>query len=220
MVDYWTPYKQIPGDYKVVSIFSTIKNGVFDYNSISMLKKLYNNGCLKNGIIKEIDGKAVIENEHILNGKEYSVQLFSYLSKEYMDSALILAQCVLQEREENVEGNDVVLSSYANPCAFLCRHAIELKIKQCLCQQGYEEIKIHKLDELWQALNKELLSEDVAKQLNNYINEISQIDGNGESIRYGTGHNLLPINSKTDYDCIALVQNGMFLFNQLHKISF
>lgn len=219
MADYWIPYKQIPEDYKVISIFSTIKKGIFDYNSISIFRKLYNNGSLTNGIIKEIDGEVVIENEHILNGKEYSEQLFSYLSKEYMDSALILAQCILQERKENAEGN-VIVSSYVNPCAFLCRHAIELKIKQCLCQQDHEEIKTHKLDELWQVLNKEILSEDVTKQLNNYINEISQIDNNGESIRYGTGHNLLPINSKTDYDCIALVQNGMFLFNQLHKISF
>ena len=219
MADYWIPYKQIPEDYKVVSIFSTIKKGIFDYNSISIFKKLYKGGSLKNGTVKEINGEVVTENEHTLNGKEYSEQLFSYLSKEYMDSALILAQCILQERKENVEGNDAV-SSYVNPCAFLCRHAIELKIKQCLYQQDHEEIKTHKLNELWKMLNKEILSEDVINQLGDYIKEISQIDDNGESIRYGTGHNLLPINSKTDYDCIALVQNGMFLFNQLHKISF
>lgn len=219
MVDNWIPYKQIPEDYKVVSIFPPIENGVFDYNSISIFKKLYKGGYLTNGTVKKNDNKAVIEDEYILNGKEYSERLFSYLSKEYMDSSLKLTQCVLQERKENAEGNDIV-SSYANPCAFLCRHAIELKIKQCLCQQGHEEIKTHKLNELWQMLNKEILSEDVIRQLGDYIKEISQIDDNGESIRYGTGHNLLPINSRTDYDCIALVQNGMFLFNQLHKISF
>lgn len=219
MTNYWIPYKQIPEDYKVISIFPVNEGEVFDYNSISIFKKLYNEGLLTNGVIKENEGNVTIEDEHIFNGKEYSEQLFSYLSKEYMDSALILAKFILQERKENINGK-ITVSSYANPCAFLCRHAIELKIKQCLCHQGYEEIKIHKLDRLWQMLNKEIFDEDVINQLNSYMNEISQIDSNGESIRYGTGDNLLPIESKTDYDCIILVQNGMFLFNQLHKISF
>ena len=100
MANYWIPYKQIPEDYKVVSIFPPTENDVFDYNSISILKKLYKGGYLTNGTVKEIDNKVVIEDEHILNGNEYSEQLFSYLSKEYMDSSLKLAQCVLQERKE------------------------------------------------------------------------------------------------------------------------
>ena len=35
MTDCWMLYKQIPEDYKVVSIFPSIENGGFDYNSIS-----------------------------------------------------------------------------------------------------------------------------------------------------------------------------------------
>lgn len=34
MTDCWILYKQIPEDYKVVSIFPSIENGGFDHNSI------------------------------------------------------------------------------------------------------------------------------------------------------------------------------------------
>ncbi len=217
MVDYWIPYKQIPDEYEVVSIFP--KNGIYNLNSISVFKKLYNDEYLKTGIAKEIDGEIVIDNEHLYYGNEYSETLFRYLSKEYLDSACVLAQHVLQEEKEMTEDN-IFLSSYANPCAFLCRHAIELKIKQCLYEQKNQEINKHKLDFLWSKVDKTKLTKNEIEQLNKFIKEISSLDPNGESVRYGVGHDLLPMDGKSDFDCIALIHNAMYTFNVLHKIAF
>lgn len=217
--DYpWTPYKQIPNDYKITSIFPKNKGEIFDYNSIAYLSKLYENGSLKNGTVKEVDGKCIIENERLYNGCEYSDQLYHYLAEEYLNSARILIGYILAEREELYKGN-IILSSYTNPCAFLCRHAIELKLKQCLCNQGFKEIKSHELECLWNKINKSKLDETTIQQINFFIEELSKIDPKGTSIRYGT-QNLLPTDTPADYDCYVLVANTMYLFNQLHKIAF
>ena len=223
-MDSYTPYKQIPNDYKIAPIFPNIEldgveEGSFDYNSISVFKKLYDNWNLTNRAIKEEDSKIILENEHLYNGNEYSNTLYMYLASEYMDSAMALAKLVLEERKK-IKTDGAFLSSYANPCAFLCRHAIELKFKQCLAKQGTLDTKHHNLTDLWEKIDKNKLDSDTITQLTNFIGEISEIDPNGESIRYGTDKQALPIKEKTDYDCIALVVNSMYLFNQLHKIAF
>ena len=218
-MNYWIPYKQISDNYKVSSIFSD-EDAFFDYNSIIILKKLYEDGLLTNGDIKEENGEIIIKNEHLYNGCEYSSTLYHYLAKEYLDSALILAKFVLNEREKRITKDDIVLSSYVNPCAFLCRHAIELKLKQCLAEQNNINTNSHDLKKLWNSIDKEKLSLDIISQFDKFISEIIEIDPNGESIRYGTNKKALPIKEPVNYDCLALVSNAMYLFNQLHKIAF
>ena len=223
-MDYWIPYKQIPADYKIVSIFPDIsagerKDGFFDYNTIFVLKEMHNAGLLTNGTIKSVNDEITVENEHLYNGCEYSNVLYQYLSKEYMDSAKALATLVSEERKK-INTKDAVLSSYANPCAFLCRHAIELKLKQCLACQSNLDTNHHNLIALWEKINKDKLDSNVIFQLTTFISEISKIDPNGESIRYGTDKKALPIKEPVNYDCLALISNAMYLFNQLHKIAF
>ncbi len=210
---YWIPFKDISDDYKIESILT---NGICDYNSIEVMKYLYKEGHLTNGVVKEVDGKAIIENEHLYSGEEYSELLFSYLSKEYIDSAIVLANCVLHERMEDEE----ILSSYANPCSFLCRHAIELKLKQCMCRQNKPFSNTHNIKELWDNIDKTSLENEIIGELTSFIDELTLIDKNEISFRYGTGKNLLPINENLQFDCIILTNNTKYLFNQLHKIAF
>lgn len=222
-MNFGIPYKQISDDYKIISIFPTKPNGVFDYNSISIFKKLYDKGYLINGTIQNCNGEPKIKDKHIYNGNEFSEVLYSYLAKEYLDSAITLCQYIQQERKGMKENGNMRLSSYVNPCAFLCRHAIELKLKQCLCKQNEQAKSIcnsHKLLKLWDKVDKSKLNSQKIKQLTTFISELSDIDPNSESIRYGTDKTLLPIQNICDYDCIALIQNAMYLFNQLHIIAF
>lgn len=211
----WRVFKEIPENYSIESI---ITKGNCDLNSIEVFRFLYEEGKLTNGTMKEVDGKIVVENERRLNGDEYSAELFSFLAKEYIDSALVLAKCVLEERAEP----EKKLSSYANPCSFLCRHAIELKIKQCLCCQHQPEsiTNKHNLSDLWEALDKTKLDADVITSLTDFIYEVSELDKNGITWRYGSNNKLLPINERINVDCFILTQNTMFLFNQLHKIAY
>ena len=223
-MDDWIPYKQIPANYKIVSIFPDTsvgepENGIFDYNTISALTDLYNAGLLTNGTIKSVNSEITVENEHLYDGCEYSDALYQHLSREYMDSARALATLVSEERKK-INTKDAVWSSYVNPCAFLCRHAIELKLKQCLACQSNLDTNHHNLTVLWEKINKDKLDSNAISQLTAFISEISKIDPNGESIRYGTDKKALPIKEPVNYDCLAIVSNAMYLFNQLHKIAF
>ena len=209
----WRVFKEIPENYSIKSI---ITKGNCDLNSIEVFRFLYEEGKLTNGTMKEVDGKIVVENERRLDGDEYSAELFSFLAKEYIDSALVLAKCVLEERAEP----EKKLSSYANPCSFLCRHAIELKIKQCLCCQHNSDSSAHNLNKLWDSLDKSKLEQHVVDALTTFINEVSLIDEKGITWRYGTEKNRLPIEECLQVDCCMLTQNTMFLFNQLHKIAY
>ena len=113
------------------------------------------------------------------------------------------------------------LSQYANPCSFLCRHAIELKLKQCLSRQNNPITTSHKILDLWKKIDKNKLDSITISKLDSFLSEVACIDPNGEYIRYGTGKDSLPINHKiVSFDCVLLVQNTMYLFNQLHRIVF
>ncbi len=209
----WIPFKDISDNYKIESMLT---RGVCDFNSIEVFKHLYQEGLLTNGVAKEVDGKIIIENEHPYSGEEYSQLLFSYLSKEYIDSAIVLANCVLRERMDDEE----ILSSYANPCAFLCRHAVELKLKQCLCRQNNPNSNTHNIKELWNQIDKSKFDRNIENELTFFIEELSLIDKNEMSLRYGTGKDLLPIAEKLQFDCIKLTNNTKYLFNKLHIIAF
>lgn len=208
----WRVFSEIPEDYSIKTI---MVNGNCDLNSIEVFHNLYMKGLLKTGIAREADGRCIISDERKYNGDEYSEELFSFLAKEYIDSALVLAKCVLEERE-----GEVKLSSYANPCSFLCRHAIELKIKQCLCHQHNSNSNSHTLKTLWDALDKTLLEQGAVEALTSFIEEVSCIDEKGIAWRYGTDKDRLPIKKFIPVDCCMLTQNTMFLFNQLHRIAY
>jgi len=205
-------YEEILDDYSITTIF--VKE-IVDLNSIDVYHRLYEAGKLTNGIAKEVDGKCIIINERKYNGDEYASQLYFFLSKEYLDSAIVLAKFVLQERKI-----PDMLSSYANPCSFLCRHAIELKLKHCLSYQRNSNSNAHNLKELWDLIDKSKMEQTVISELDGFIDEVSRIDEKGISWRYGTDKKCLPINDYLQIDCCILTQNTMYLFNQLQKICY
>ncbi|MBO6260176.1 MAG: hypothetical protein J6N47_05075 [Lachnospiraceae bacterium] len=87
----WRVFKEIPEDYSVKTIMT---KGNCDLNSIEVFRNLYTEGLLNNGVVREVDGRYIIADERKYNGDEYSAELFSFLAKEYIDSALVLAKCV------------------------------------------------------------------------------------------------------------------------------
>ena len=67
----------------------------------------------------------------------YSSKVLSHLALDYLNSARFLYQGIVADRDGNT------VTYYLIPCAFLCKHSIELKIKECLINKGDTELKGH-----------------------------------------------------------------------------
>jgi len=190
------PYPQISDAYKMQKMISDEENCVYDYSSLSVMPYI---------------------NKHVNMKGYYPNVVFQLLSNEYLESALVLSQRVIEEREIN-SSECVALSLYTTPCAFLCRHAIELKLKQCLCDQGNADFATHDLVELWNKIERYDLDNNIVCSIDSFIKDMKFVDQTEQSLRYGVDKNGDPM-PYGNFNCVAIINNTKFLFNQIHKIS-
>lgn len=138
------------------------------------------------------------------------VDILSHLSYDYLQSAISLQKYISDDRN----GPNIVVSHYVIPCIFCCRHAIELKLKQCIYNICKEKMNTHIIIDLW---NK-IIDKKNGKGLNNlnsFIQEINSIDENEIVMRYGLDKNLKLLREKYLIDIDALIDNTKYLFNVL-----
>lgn len=189
-------FDNIPDDYKVKTIFLNNKLADLSYLGIyKHLRELYAD--------KELKGYDLgIEFQ---NDEWFRNEIFTYLSLDYINSAIYLWNGINNER-----GKDMV-SYYVIPCAYLCKHSIELILKRCLLSKGITDFKGHSVKILWNKLNATSIPS--YNDLTSFINEVEHIDNNEMSLRYGldNGFQLPPSNLYFNID--ALLANTMFLFN-------
>lgn len=136
--------------------------------------------------------------------------ILSNLAYDYLQSAISLQKYVINDRYRPT----IVLSHYFIPCLFCCRHAIELKLKQCLYVVNKEKPNNHKIIELW----KKIISKKSGTGLNkldSFIQEINEMDENEIVMRYGLDKNLKLLNEKYLIDIYCLIDNTKYLFNVL-----
>lgn len=189
-------FDNIPDDYKVKTIFLNNKLADLSYLGIyKHLRELYADKKLK-GYDLGIEFQ---------NDEWFRNEIFTYLSLDYINSAIYLWNGINNER-----GKDMV-SYYVIPCAYLCKHSIELILKRCLLSKGITDFKGHSVKILWNKLNATSIPS--YKDLTSFINEVEHIDNNEMSLRYGldNGFQLPPSNLYFNID--ALLANTMFLFN-------
>ena len=82
----------------------------------------------------------------------------------------------------------VSVSYYLVPCAFACKHSIELKLKECQIEKGFLELKGHSVLKIW--------------------NDLDEM-----ALRYGVSGKLAPLQEKFKFDIDNMISNTMFLFN-------
>ena len=136
----------------------------------------------------------------------YSKEVLSHLAIDYLFSALYLQKGIVADRSE-----ENIISLYVVPCAYLCKHSVELKIKECLLEKNESIENTHSIAKLWSKLDEKSIPH--YEELNSFINELETIDKNEMALRYGVSIKLEPLPENFIFDVDALLSNTKFLFN-------
>lgn len=181
-------FDDMPDDYRMQSIL--IDGAVQDLSYTAFMQQLRNAK-----VADEFEDNCL-----------YSKEVLSHLAIDYLYSALYLQKGIVEGRKEKH-----ALSLYIIPCAYLCKHSIELKIKECLLEKYGKIENTHSIVKLWGRLNERaILHYD---ELNSFINELETIDRNEVALRYGVSVNLEPLQENFIFDVDALLKNTKFFFN-------
>jgi len=135
----------------------------------------------------------------------YSKEVLSHLAFDYLYSALLLHKGVLADRGTNV------VSLYLIPCAYMCKHSVELKLKECLLEKYKKIQQSHSVLELWHLLDEKELKQYAS--INSFIQELETMDKNEMALRYGVSVALEPLKEKFKFDIDILLANTKFFFN-------
>mgnify|MGYP000000724290 FL=1 len=181
-------FDDMPDDYRVQNVL--IDGGVQDLSYTAFMKQLRN---------------AKVADEFEDNGF-YSKEILSHLAIDYLYSALYLQKGIMEDRKENG-----ILSLYIIPCAYLCKHSVELKIKECLLEKYGNIENTHSIIKLWSRLNEKTILH--YEELNSFINELEAIDRNEMALRYGVSVKLEPLQENFMFDVDSLLSNTKFFFN-------
>lgn len=184
-------FDNIPDDYKIKSIM--LKDKVYDYSYL--------------GVMRHLRDKKVAD--EFSDDTFYSVELISHLALDYLNSARFLWQGIIDDRNKDI------VSQYFIPCAFMCKHAIELKLKECLLVKGAERLSGHSVKTLWDDIGE--LDIPYFEDIDSFITEVEEIDRNEMALRYGISSNLKPLSERPMFDIDNLITNTMYLFNVLDE---
>lgn len=184
-------FDNIPDDYKMQKVLTGDKFANWSYV----------------GIMKHL--RTVEAGEEFFDKKFYSTEVLSHMAMDYIKSAQYLYSGIVGDRDGNT------VSYYLVPCAFACKHSIELKLKECQIEKGFEKLKGHSVLEVWKALDETDIPH--ADEITSFLEEVEKIDINEMALRYGIGKNLEPLQEKFKFDIDNLLTNTMFLFNVLDE---
>ena len=180
-------FENIPDDYKVRTVI--LEDKIPDLSYLAVMRLL----------------RDIKAGEEFEDNRFYSSELLSHMALDYLNSAIFLRQGIVADR-----GEDVV-SYYLIPCAFLCKHSIELKLKECLLAKGEQTLIGHSVRKLWNQLDELQLPQ--YESLRDFIIEVDEIDRNEMALRYGISKDLVPLSAWFKFDIDNLLTNAMFLFN-------
>lgn len=179
-------YDEIPDDYVMKKII--LDDKVFDLSYLGVMKYL----------------RSIKVDESFEDDAYYSKEVIGHMALDYLESALYLQKGIVADR-----GGEMV-TYYFIPCAFLCKHAIELKLKECLLSEGAQELKGHSVIQLWQ----QIITKDFPQyaELESFLQEIEKIDNNEMALRYGISKGLTPLSENFKFDIDGMLINTKYLF--------
>lgn len=184
-------FDEIPDNYLIQKVL--LEDIVYDLSYIGVMKHLR---TIKAG--KEFD-----------NNNFYSSEVLSHMALDYLNSARYLYQGIVADR-----GQDLV-TYYLIPCTFLCKHSIELKLKECLLSKGIHTLTGHSVLEIWNNLNEDQIPHGT--ELKSFLCEVEKIDNNEMALRYGISKKLVPLQEDFKFNIDNMITNTMYLFNVLDE---
>ena len=180
-------FDNIPDDYQIQKV--VLEDKVFDLSYLGTMKHL----------------RTIKAGEEFTDDIFYSSEVLSHMALDYLNSARFLHQGIVADR-----GQDLA-TYYLIPCTFLCKHSIELKLKECLLSKGVHELKGHSVIGIWNDLNENQIPHGA--ELESFLREVEKIDNNEMALRYGISKKLAPLQENFKFDIDRLIPNTMFLFN-------
>lgn len=180
-------FDDIADDYQIQKVI--LEDKVYDISYLGVMKHL----------------RTIKAEEEFADDIFYSSEVLSHMALDYLESARFLYQGIVADR-----GQDLV-TYYLIPCAFLCKHSIELKLKECLLSKGVRELKGHGVLGIWGDLNEKKILHGT--ELQRFLSEVEKIDNNEMALRYGISKGLAPLQENFKFDIDNLIKNTMFLFN-------
>ena len=143
-------FDNIPDDYKMQKVLTGDK--FTDWSYVGIMKHL----------------RTVEAGEAFFDKKFYSTEVLSHMAMDYIKSAQYLYSGIVGDRDGNT------VSYYLVPCAFACKHSIELKLKECQIEKGFEKLKGHSVLEVWKALDETDIPH--AADITSFLEEVEKID--------------------------------------------
>lgn len=183
-------FKSIPDDYEMKTILTDGK-----FSDLSHV-----------GIMKHLRAEKV---EDFSNPQFYSSEVFSHMAMDYIMSARYLFGAIVNDRDVET------VSYYTIPCAFACKHSIELKLKECQIVKGATELSGHSVLRIWNDLDEKSIPH--ADEIRTFLEEVEKIDNNEMALRYGVSKNMNPLQEEYKFNIDSLISNTMFLFNVLDE---
>lgn len=184
-------FNSIPDDYKIKSVLTDKFS--YDMSYVGVMKHLRTNE----------------KNEEFSDDKYYSSEVLSHMAMDYIKSSQYLHSAIVNDRDGET------VTYYLIPCAFCCKHSIELKLKECQIEKGFKELKGHSVLSIWNELNEKGIPH--SREIEVFLEEVDRIDNNEMALRYGIGKHMNPLQEKYLFDIDALINNTMFLFNVLDE---
>ena len=187
------PFEEIPEEFIVKSI------------KLDKFKDLSYLGIIKHLSEESSDFKEMEMNDEKFIGED----ILSHLSMDYLQTAIQLRKSIVEDRMKP----NLVVSYYVIPCLFCCRHAIELKLKQCIFKNNNEKANTHNIKKLWDMIKNKTKS--LTNKIESFIYEINEMDENEIVMRYGLDKNLKLLKEKYMIDVDVVISNTMYLFNEM-----
>lgn len=130
---------------------------------------------------------------------------------DFLASATFLRNGLNADRDGNT------VSCYVLPCAYCCRHAIELYLKYCALVKGVEFKKMlcHKITDLWHNIDEKDMP--CFDKITKYFKELDIIDENGMALRYGLNKSFDIPNENFKFNVDIMICNAMYVINVLDE---
>lgn len=183
-------FESIPDDYEMQSILTGDK-----FSDLSHV-----------GIMKHLRKEKI---EDFSVPQFYSSEVLSHMAMDYIMSACYLYGAIVNDRDGET------VSYYTIPCAFACKHSIELKLKECQIVKGTTELSGHSVLRIWNDLGEKSIPH--ADEIRTFLEEVEKIDNNEMALRYGVSKNMNPLQEEYKFNIDSLISNTMFLFNVLDE---
>lgn len=195
------PYESITDNYDIKSCLTNGYDLSYAGFMKSMVKKYKN---------KTFDSEYEPGSE-FQNKDWYRQEITEHQAYDFLASAKFLRNDLNADRDENK------VSNYVIPCAYCCRHAVELYLKYCALVKGVESEKLicHKITDLWNIIDEK----DIPRydKITAYIHELDVIDENGMALRYGLNKSFDIPNENFQFNVDIMICNTMYLINVLDE---